>query len=64
MCVCVCVSVCLSVDDYSWTVGNEAAKERYQRVQRYTGLILQMAIFLKALRSKVMAKNTAKKPIC
>ena len=30
--VCVCVSVCLSVYDYSRTTGYEAAYERYQQL--------------------------------
>ena len=48
-------SVCLSVTTFSATTRNKAAKKRYQRVQYYTGLILKMAIFVKVLRSKVMA---------
>ena len=32
--LCVCLSVCLSVYLYSRTAGNEAARERYTRVQR------------------------------
>ena len=35
--------------------GNKAAKKRYQRVQCHTGLIFKIAIFVKVLRSKVMA---------
>ena len=46
----VCVSVCLSVCLFSATVRNKAANKRYQRVQRYTGLIKKMAIFVKILR--------------
>ena len=34
LCVCVCVSVCLSVYLYSRTEGNEAARQRYTRLQR------------------------------
>ena len=34
---------------------NKAAKKRFQRVQCHTGLIFKMAIFVKVLRSKVMA---------
>ena len=40
-----CVSVCLSVYDYSHTTGYEAAYERYQKLQRYMGYT--MAILLK-----------------
>ena len=32
-----CLSVCLSVDDYSRTTGYEAAYERYQQLQCYKG---------------------------
>ena len=49
VCVCVCVY------DYSRSVGNETAYERYQRVQCHAGLIFKMAIFVQVLRSKVMA---------
>ena len=51
----VCLSVCLSVTTFSATTRNKAAKKRYQRVQYHTGLIFKMAIFVKALRSEVMA---------
>ena len=51
----VCPSVVLSVTTFSATTRNKAAKKRYQRVQCHTGLILKMAIFVKVLRSKVMA---------
>ena len=43
------------VKTFSATTRNKAAKKRYQRVQCHTGLILKMAIFVKVLRSKVMA---------
>ena len=36
---CVCLSVCLSVYDYSRTTGYEAADERYQQLQCYKGKI-------------------------
>ena len=51
----VSLSVRLSVTTFSATTRNKAAKKRYQRVQCHTGLILKMAIFVKVLRSKVMA---------
>ena len=51
-CVCVCLSVCYH---YSGTTGYEAAKERYQRPERYVGIVFKKAIFLKLLRSRVMA---------
>ena len=47
--------VCLSVTTFSATTRNKAANKRYQRVQYHTGLIYKMAIFVKVLRSKVMA---------
>ena len=40
---------------YSDTTRNKAAKKRYQRVQCHTGLIFKIAIFVKVLRSRVMA---------
>ena len=55
VCVCVCLSVCLSVCyHYSGTTGYEAAKERYQRLERYVGIVFKKAIFLKLLRLRVM----------
>ena len=50
-----CLSVCLSVTTFSATMRNEATKEQYQKVQRHTGLILNLAIFAKAVRLTVMA---------
>ena len=51
----VCLSVCLSVDDYSHTTGYEAAYERYQQLQCYKGMKNNVAILLKRLRSRDMA---------
>ena len=51
--------VCVSVTTFSATMRNKPAKKRHQRVQRYTGFILKMAIFVKVLRSKVMASQQA-----
>ena len=48
-------SVCPSVTTFSATTRNKAAKKRYQRVQCHTGLILKRVVFVKVLRSKVMA---------
>ena len=48
-------SVRLSGTPYSGTTRNKAAKKRCQRVQCHTGLIFKIAIFVKVLRSKVMA---------
>ena len=48
-------SVCLSVTTFSATMLNETTKEQYQKVQHYTGLMLNLAIFVKAMRSTVMA---------
>ena len=53
--LCVCVSVCLSVDDYSRTTGYEAAYKRYQQLQCYKGMKNNVAILLKRLRSRDMA---------
>ena len=50
--VIVVVPVCYH---YSGTTGYEAAKERYQRPERYVGIVFKKAIFLKLLRSRVMA---------
>ena len=36
--LCVCLSVCVSVYDYSRTTGYEAAYERYQQLQCYKGI--------------------------
>ena len=54
----VSVSVCLSVTTFSAATRNETMKERYQKVQHYTGLILDLAIFVKAMRLRVMAWKT------
>ena len=51
----VVLCVCLSVTTFSATTRNKQAKKRHQRVQRYAGFILKLAIFLKVPRSKVMA---------
>ena len=51
----VCLSVCLSVYDYSRTTGYEAAHERYQQLQCHKGLKSNVAILLKPLRSGDMA---------
>ena len=56
--IVVCLSVCYH---YSGTTGYEAAKERYQRPERYVGIVFKKAIFLKLLRSRV---TRVKKPIC
>ena len=50
-----CLSVCLSVDDYSRTTRYEAAYERYQQLQCYKGMKNNVAILLKRLRSRDMA---------
>ena len=51
----VCLSVCLSVYDYSRTTGYEAAYERYQQLQCYKGKKTNVAISLKRLHSRDMA---------
>ena len=53
--LCVCLSVCVSVRDYSRTTGYEAAYERYQQLQCHKGLKINVAILLKPLRSGDMA---------
>ena len=45
-----CLFVRLSVTTFSATVSNKAAKKQYQLVPRYTGLIFNVAIFVKILR--------------
>ena len=52
VCKSVRLSVRLSVTTFSATTRNKAAKKR---CQCHTGLILKIAIFVKVLRSKVMA---------
>ena len=46
------LSFCLSVTMFSATT---LSKKPYQQVHCHTGLILKMVIFVKVLRSKVMA---------
>ena len=53
--LCVCVSVCQCVRDYSRTTGYEAAYELYQQLQCYKGKKKNVAILLKPLRSGDMA---------
>ena len=53
--LCVCLSVCLFVSDYSRTTGYEAAYERYQQLQCYKGKKNNVVISLKRLRSRDMA---------
>ena len=53
--LCACVSVCLSVYDYSRSTGYEAAYERYQQLQCYKGKKNNVAILLQRLRSRDMA---------
>ena len=48
-------SVCVCVYDYSRTTGYEAAYELYQQLQCYKGKKINVAIFLKRLRSRDMA---------
>ena len=50
--LCTCLSVCLSVYDYSRTTGYEAAYERYQHPLCYKGMKKYVTILLKRLRSK------------
>ena len=50
----VCLFVCLSVDEYSRTTGYEASYERYQQLQCYKGMKINVAILLKRLRSRDM----------
>ena len=51
----VILSVRLSVTTFSATTRNKAAKRQYQRVQCHTGLILNKAVCVLVLHSKVMA---------
>ena len=54
----VCLSVCYH---YYGATGYEAAKERYQRLERYVAIVFKKAIFLKLLRTTGMAWNTTEK---
>ena len=47
--------VCPSVTTFSATTRNGTTKERYQKVQRYIGFNLNLANFVKALNSRLMA---------
>ena len=60
----VVLCVCLSVHAYSLITGYEAAYERYQHLQCHKGTRNKLAILLKRLRSRDMARKQAKKPIC
>ena len=53
--LCVCLSVCLSVYDYSLTTGYEAAYGQYQQLQCYKGIKNSVAILLNRLRSRDIA---------
>ena len=50
-----CVCVCVCVDDYSSATGYKTTIERYQRLQRYNGLKINVAILLKRRHSRDMA---------
>ena len=51
----VCLSVCLSVRASSCTTGYEAANEWHQRIVNNEKIDINVAIFLKRLRSRDMA---------
>ena len=53
-------SVCLFVQDYSRTTGYEVAYERYQQLQCYKGLKINVPILLKRLRSRDIVKTSEK----
>ena len=57
-------SVCLSVHASSCTTGYGAANEWYQWVVNNEKIDIDVAIFLKRLRSRDMASKQAKKPTC
>ena len=57
-------SVCLSVTMISATTHNKAAKNRYQRVECHTGLILKMAIYVLYCVQKLWCEHQGNKPIC
>ena len=59
----VCLSVCLSVRASSCTTGYEAANEWHQRIVNNEKMDINMAIFLKRLRSRDTAWKQAKKPM-
>ena len=60
VCLSVCLFVCLSVSIYSRTIGYKAAYERYQQLQCYKGRKNDVAILLKRLRSRDIAKTSEK----
>ena len=61
LCACVCMCVCVSVSTYSHAMRNKVAKNWYQWVHCYTGLICKQVIFVNPPCSKVMACNTSEK---
>ena len=56
-----CVSVCLSVYDYSRTTGYEAAYEQHQQLQCYKGL--KNGIFAEMTAFERYGVKTSEKPI-
>ena len=59
--VCLCLSVCLSVDDYSRTTGYEAAYERYQQLQCYKGMKKQCGDFAETTAFERYGVKTSEK---
>ena len=57
--LCVCLSVCLFVYDYSRTTGYEVTYERYQSLQCYKEMKINVGIFLKRLRYGVKTSEKA-----
>ena len=60
----VCLSVCLSVDDYSRTTGYEAAYERYQQLQCYKGEKKFGDFAENDCVREIWREKQAEKPIC
>ena len=54
---CLCLFVRLSVTSFSAATRNKTATKRYQRVQCHTDFISKMAILIKMLHSKAMARK-------
>ena len=57
----VCLSVCLSVNDYSHTTGYEAAYERYQQLQCYKGMKNNCADFAETTAFERYGVKTSEK---
>ena len=59
----ICLSVCLSVYDYSRTTGYEAAYERYQQLQCYKGMKIKCGDFAETTAFERYGVKTSEKAI-